>query len=104
MFISASYENRNGTNYYKIIYISKSTSYELKKKMEQIMIRSYICLHQHLMKTEIEQIIIRSYIFLNQHLMSLKKMEQIIIRSYNYTAYNQSNQLERPHVLCKNSG
>ena len=72
--------------------------------MEQIIIRSYICLYQHLMKTEIEQINIMSYIFLNQHLMSLKKMEQIIIRSYNYTAYNQSNQLERPHVLCKNSG
>ena len=58
--------NKNGKNYYKVIYMFTSASYEP-------------------IKTEMEQIIIRSYIFLNQHLMSLKKMEQIIIRSYNYT-------------------
>ena len=40
MFTSASYENRNRTNYYKIIYISKSTSYELKKNGTNY-IRSY---------------------------------------------------------------
>jgi hypothetical protein len=42
MFTSASYENRNRTNYYKVIYMFTSASYELMKtEIEQINIMSY---------------------------------------------------------------